>query len=230
MDLRRLRTGEIVAAGSALALFVLMFVSWYGLDLGGTGLEEAVRRSGIDTTQSAWQAFSVLDIFLLLVIILAVGLAALQASQRSAALPVAASVITTVLGIVAAVIVFIRLLDQPGPNEFTTVEWGAYLGFLATVGIAVGGYLSMREEGTTFDDARVALGGRSSTRPAPPPGEAEERPASPPPGGIEERPARSTPPPPERPGRLWGAPPPPIDQQPPEDTDPPAGESRPRGS
>jgi hypothetical protein len=213
MDLGRLRRGEIVAAASALALFILMFFSWYGLDLGGTGLEEAVRRSGIDTTATAWQSFSVLDVFLLVVIVVAIGLAALQASQRSAALPVAASVITTVLGTVAALIVFIRLLDQPGPNEFTTVEWGAYLGFLATVGIAVGGYLSMREEGTTFEDAWARTGGRGSTRPAPPP------------GGIEERPAPSTPPPPQPGERLWGGPPPPIEQQPPEGTDPPRDDS-----
>jgi hypothetical protein len=192
MDLNRLRRGERIAAIAALALFVDMFLNWYGINLANAlpnGGADAARTLGIDLNVSesfnAWESFSILDLFLLVVIVVAIGLAVLTATQRSVALPVAASVITSGLGIIATLLVLIRLIDEPGANQVTDVKFGAYLGLLFAAGIAYGGWTAMRDEGTTLDDAAVqargAVSGEGSATvpPAPPP----PPPESPPPSG-----------------------------------------------
>jgi hypothetical protein len=174
MDLSRLRRGEVIAAVSAIALFVVMFLSWYGLesDIAGPIGEAFIKRSGVDTTATAWQSFEILDVFLVLVILVAIGLAVVTAARVSVAFPVAASVITTTLGLLAVVFLLYRIVNQPGPNDVVSVEYGAWLGVVAALGIFFGGFLAMRDEGTTLDDAAVqarnAVGARTPTRPAPP--------------------------------------------------------------
>jgi hypothetical protein len=167
MDLSRLRRGEVIAALSAIALFVVMFFSWYGLDsdIAGPLGEAIIKRSGVDTTASAWQSFEILDVFLVLVILVAIGLAVVTAARVSVAFPVAASVVTTILGFLATLFVLYRIINQPGDNSVIAVKFGAWLGLLCCVGIFLGGYLAMRDEGTTLDDA---LGARTEPRPAPP--------------------------------------------------------------
>ena len=128
MDFRRLRTGEIVAAGSALALFVVMFLSWYGLEEGPEETARLIAGSGRDTTDSAWEAFGVLDFYLLVVIVAALGLAVLTAAQRTPAVPVAADVVLVVLSALAVALVALRLVAQPGPNDAVAVEYGVLIG------------------------------------------------------------------------------------------------------
>jgi len=160
MDLsRRLRRGEVIAAAGGVLLLVVMFLDWYA-----AGGVDGVGSQGF----TAWQSFDVLDVILALVALLAILLAGLAATQRSPALPVAASVVTAATGILAALLVLYRILNQPGPNDFVEVSYGAFLGFLCVLAIAAGGWDAMSEDDTSFDDARVELGGRGTTRPAPP--------------------------------------------------------------
>lgn len=191
MDTTRLRFGETIAAVSAVILFIVMFLHWYG-----------VKDTSISV--SAWRAFSYTDLICLLAIIVAIGLALLTMSQQSVALPVATSVITTVIGGIAALLVLYRILNQPGPNDIVTVKFWAYIGFLAAAGIAVGGYQSMREEGTTFGDA--AGGAR---RPAPTPAPAGGRSTGARPRSTSEPAAPGSPPPPAAPPAGEGSGPPP---------------------
>jgi hypothetical protein len=191
MDLSRLRTGERIAAGAALLLFIDMFLHWYKADI--SGLVPGAQSLGISVPTahaSAWQAFSILDLYLLLVIIVALGLAFLSATQRSVALPVAASVIVTVLGGIATFVVLMRLIDQPGPDKIIDIEIFAWIGFLLCAGITYGGWRSMRDEGTNLQDARrqaeqAIRGDDVPQRPAPPPeplgtaGEQDVPPAAP---------------------------------------------------
>jgi hypothetical protein len=160
MDFSRLRTGEKIAGGSAIALFIIMFFSWYGV-------------KGTDITVSAWKAFSTTDLLLMLTILVALGMVALTALGQTVSLPVALSVIATVLAGFATLVVLFRILNQPGPNELVTVQIGAYLGLLATAGIAYGAFRSMADEGATFGDARAqvgsALGGDRAADATPPP-------------------------------------------------------------
>jgi hypothetical protein len=177
MDFSRLRTGELIAGICGVLLLIVMFFSWYGV---GGAAGSILSAANIDTTVNAWKAFDFIDLVLFVTAIVAIGAAVLAASGRSVALPVAASVIVTVLGIVVALLVLYRIVNQPGPNDVVDVKFGAYLGFLVCLGIAVGGFLAMADEGTSLGDAaRGATGGGTTTpaQPAPPP-------AAPPSGGT----------------------------------------------
>jgi hypothetical protein len=158
VDLTRLRLGEWIAAAGGVALFATLFASWYGLSV-------QVGEAGLALSRgfSAWEAFDVLDIVLVLVAALAVALAALQATQRSPTLPVGAGVLTAPAGAIAALLIVYRIINQPGPNEFVEVREGAWLGLIAAVAIAMGGWESIRNE-----RAPAESGPEPELRPAPP--------------------------------------------------------------
>ena len=170
MELNRLRQGEVIAALGGVALLIVMFLDWYGAGGSATFQGQDIQ---ISLGFNAWQAFSVTDLILALTAVSAIGLAVITASRRSPALPVAASVIASMLGALATLLVFYRILNQPGPNEFVEVKLGAFLGFLSALAVAVGGYRSMRDE--DWEDAPVP----TDVRPTPP-REGPQDPAPPP--------------------------------------------------
>jgi multidrug transporter EmrE-like cation transporter len=134
MDFSRVRAGELLAGISGGALFIVMFLPWFGPEVG-------------DQTVSAWEAFDFIDIVLFLAVIAAVGLVVLAAAQSSVQLPVAASAITAGLGILGTLFVVYRIIE---PVNDATRKYGLFLGLIAVAGIAVGGWLAMQEEGTSF--------------------------------------------------------------------------------
>jgi hypothetical protein len=170
MELSRLRQGDLVAGIGGVALLVVMFLDWYAA--GGSASFQG-REIDISLGFNAWQAFSITDLILALTALSGIALAVLTAARRSPALPVAAGVITSTLGALASLLVFYRILNQPGPNEFVEVKFGAFLGFLAVLAVAVGGYLAMRDE--EGEDAPMAVEVRPTPAPegladpAPPP-------------------------------------------------------------
>ena len=158
MDINRLRTGERVAGLSALALLGLMFLDWYAFG---------------DTGVTAWNMYSTIDWVLLLVIVITLLMAGITALGRTVALPVALSVVVTVLGTLAFLFVLYRtLINQPGPDSVIDLRFGAYLGLVATAGIVVGAYLSMADERTSLADPAAV------PPPVPEPGPAEPSPPS----------------------------------------------------
>jgi hypothetical protein len=175
VELSRLRQGDLVAGVGAVALLIVMFLDWYGAGGSATFQGRDIR---ISLGLNAWEAFSVTDLILALAALAGIGLVVLTASRRSPALPVAASVLTSTLGALATLLVFYRILNQPGPNEFFEVELGAFLGFLCVLAVAVGGFRSMRDEqwedSPVPTDVRPAPPRQGPRDPAPPP-EAEAR-------------------------------------------------------
>jgi hypothetical protein len=129
----RLRGGDVVAGAGGLALVVSLFLDWYGL-------------GRLDLGASGWEAFSVLDVVLALLALVPLALVATQATRDSPSLPVAFSVLATVAGFLAALLILYRVINQPGPNDLVTVELGAWVGLAASVAIAAGGWRSMRVE------------------------------------------------------------------------------------
>ncbi len=123
----RLRDGEWIAGAAGLALLGSLFVHWYS---GATG----------------WQALSVLDIVLALLALVPFSLVWFQASRRSPSLPSTFSVLTVVAGALATLLIAYRIADQPGPNDLVEVEPGAWLGLLAALATAAGGWRSLRVE------------------------------------------------------------------------------------
>jgi drug/metabolite transporter (DMT)-like permease len=125
--MRRLRDGDWIAGAGGLALLAAMFLSWF---------------SGA----SAWRAFSVLDVVLALLALVPLALVVLQATRASPSLPVALSVLTTVAGALAALLILYRIVNQPGPNDAVEVEPGAWIALAAAVATTAGGWRSMRDE------------------------------------------------------------------------------------
>jgi len=136
----RLRAPDLVAGAAGIALIASMFLHWYGVDVLVTGGPPQRAEA------TAWQAFSVLDVVLALLALVPLALVLLQATRRSPALPVLFSVLTTVAGLLAALLIAYRLANQPGPNDLVDVERGAWLGLLAALAIAAGGWRSTRDE------------------------------------------------------------------------------------
>lgn len=134
MDLRRLRHGEWIAGLSGAALVVLLFLPWYGV-------------KGTSATATAWEAFAVNDAILLFVGLFAVGLAVATATQDTSAVSVALASLTALFGILATILVAVRLIWAPGGGA-TTLEYGAWLGLAACLGIVFGAYRSMADERT----------------------------------------------------------------------------------
>ncbi len=160
MELSRLRRGDLIAGLGGVALLIVMFLDWYGAGGNATFQGQDIK---ISLGFNAWEAFSITDLILALTAVAGIGLAVITATRRSPALPVAASVITATLGALATLLVFYRILNQPGPNEFFDVKLGAFLGFLSVLAIAAGGYLAMRDE--QWEGAPMP----TDVRPTPPP-------------------------------------------------------------
>ncbi len=145
LDPRRLRLGEIVAGASALLLLVFLFTpDWYALN--GT-LSQTASDLGARTTWNGWWGLGGLRYVVLVTIAAALALAYFQAAERAPAIPIALAVIVTVLGVLSVLVVIYTILA--GPPSFGSLlhqKAGAYLGLVAAIGIAYGGYKSMREE------------------------------------------------------------------------------------
>jgi hypothetical protein len=207
---------------SAILLFIVMFFHWYGIKTGlssqGSAIFKSITGQSVGSTVgvSAWQIYSYTDLLLLLLIILAVGMVVLSATERSAAVPISMNAIVTAFGALMTLIVLYRLINQPGPNEFVTVKFWGYFGLLLTAGIAVGSFLAMRDEGTSFSDTARRIQGATGGAAAP------QSPPAPPP----QAPAA---PPPQPPGAPPAGQPAPGEQQTPPSQPPPGGGAAPTG-
>ena len=131
--MRRVRAGEIFAGAAGVVLLASMFLSWYSV-------------SSRDDSLTAWGAFSVVDVLIAIVALLGIALALSEVIGRGPALPVALAVITTTLALAGTLLLLYRILNQPGPNDLISVEAGAYLGLLASLGVFLGAWLSLSDE------------------------------------------------------------------------------------
>jgi hypothetical protein len=132
LALRRLRAGEWLAAAGGVALIVALALPWY--EVGGE-------------TASGYQAFTVIDVLLTLIALLALSLPILQATRDSPALPVGAAVLIAAWGIVGVLLVLFRLIDDPFTGSELRI--GAWIGLAAAVAIEAAGWLSLDNEYVT---------------------------------------------------------------------------------
>jgi hypothetical protein len=167
--LGRLRTGEAIYLVAAILLFVLMFFDWFGVKgNSGNSLVLFVPFGG----GNAWQTLDVIPLFLMLAIVVAVGAALLRlvGSDWKPAIPPGAAV--CVLGLVAAILILIRIISPPGSSEAEgfavepTLKLAIFLALAAALGIAYGGWRAMADEGTSFGGVAKRL--ESPRRPARP--------------------------------------------------------------
>src|SRR6476646_2607336 len=187
----RLSMGEKIAGGSAVLLFIFMFFDWFKVEVSsGNGLF-SVSQGG-----NAWESFSTIDIILLIVVIVAVGVAVLRMTDAVFEPPFSLNAAVAVLGGIAVLLILYRIIDPPLDTDIPGVDisrsFGIYLGLLASAGVAYGGYRAMQEEGTSFGEIGEGFSNRGGTGAGNPP---------------QQPPAATPPPPPPPPSSGQGGPP-----------------------
>ena len=220
--------GPLIAGISAVLLLIFMFFSWYGLDSvssSGFGFEQEITGDqldqftglggeSLDTSANAWQAFSLIDLILFVCIVGIIAMVIAELAGAAVNMPVSPGTIIIGLGGIAFLLILFRLIFTPDgggdvsdfapPGVDVDVDIsrkiGLFLGFLASIGMAVGGWLTMQEEGSSFGDIG---GGGAAAAPPPPAPPAGQAPAAPPP------PPQQAPPPPPPPAAGGSQPPPP---------------------
>ncbi len=141
----RVHRGELISLCSALLLLIIMFaLEWYGVDE-MPGPDTA--RTGLSHAENAWHALTVVRWVMVAAIAVSFGSVVVHATQRSHGVKTDTGLIVWLLGSAAAALLVYRvLIDLPSPNSVVDQKLGAYLGLLSAVGIAYGGFESMREE------------------------------------------------------------------------------------
>jgi uncharacterized membrane protein YvlD (DUF360 family) len=164
-----LRAGEWTAAFGAAALLVTLFVPWFGVEFpatppGNLAAPILVEAGGGD---SGWDTLGWVVIVLALVAIgCAAWLAIANATARPVAQLVAASVLTATVGTFVFVVVALRaFVFQPGLDEFVVLRYGAWLGVLAAMILAIGGWWAIKDDRTDSPESAYTP---PEPRPAPP--------------------------------------------------------------
>jgi hypothetical protein len=190
----RLSTGEKIAGGSAVLLFIFMFFDWFKVDVsGGNGL------FSLSVGGNAWEAFSTIDIILMIVILAAVAVAVIRISDAVFEPPFSLNAAVAILGGIAVLLILYRIIDPPGdtggvPGVDINPAIGIFLGLIAAAGITYGGYRAMQEEGTSFGEIGDHLSNRGGSGSATP--------------HQQQPPSATPPPPPPPPSSGQGGPPP----------------------
>lgn len=162
MDVNSLRTGEKIAGVAGILLLIFMFLNWWStpsIDV-PSGALDAAKSLGVDVSGTdgvgvnAWQAASFLDIIWFLTAVSGILLAGLALQRTQVNLPVALSAIVAGLGALSVLTIIIRLISTPYDLDRS---YGVFIGLLAAIGVAYGGFVAMQEEGTSFSDQRDRL-------------------------------------------------------------------------
>jgi hypothetical protein len=137
---RWLKPGDVLAGVGGVLVLVALLVPWYSLSLPGDALQ------GVAVRVSGWEAFTVVDVLLALAGLAGIALTVASATRRSPVLPVSLGAIASVVGFVATLLVLVRILDQPGPDEFLDVAIGAWIALVGALAITAGAWSSMSDE------------------------------------------------------------------------------------
>ena len=157
MDLRRLRAGEWITGAAGALLLVTLFLGWY---------------SGDDGTRTGWESLGALDVVLALLALAALAVPIVTAAYRVPAVPIAHQSLIVLASSLVTLAVLFRVLNLP--DWATGREIGLWLGLLATLGVAAGALIAIRDERrspagrhTDLTGVPVASPRPIETRPAP---------------------------------------------------------------
>jgi hypothetical protein len=133
VSFRRIRPGELLAAGGAVCLIVALTLPWY---------ENAAGKL------SAWNTFGPAVVLLILATIAALVLFFGTLAERSPALPVAAGVWSVVFALIGLIAAIVRVLERP--DHATSLCAGAWLALVGAVAMLAGSWWSMSDERTSL--------------------------------------------------------------------------------
>lgn len=154
METGKLSRGAMIAVVSGLALLIVMTtLDWYGSSRTSVEVPSS-DYLGRSAEFDAWQVFAVVDLLLLGVVVVAIAGGLIAGTSRSVNSPVVTEAVTCAAGILAVLLILFRIVDPPGDLHR---EVGVYLGLLAALGIAYGGWKAMADEGTSFSDQASRL-------------------------------------------------------------------------
>jgi hypothetical protein len=154
-----MRRAEPVAGLGGLLLLVSLFLPWYGVEL-PPAVGDLEPFGPEDVT--AWQAFTVIDVLLAALGLLAIVVPVSSLLANGPAKPIAVAVLAGALGWIAVVLVIFRLVDSP--TDGLELRYGAWVGLAAALIAWIGSWLALRDESTPG-----AVAPDVPCRPAPPP-------------------------------------------------------------
>lgn len=131
MDVRRLRPADWLTGLAGLVLLLSLWAPWYELS---------------DGTLTAWESFALVDLWLVLLVLLALATPLITAARDSPSVPVAVDVVTVSIGAIAVVLVLWRLLSLPQDAVTTGRGWGVWLAAAATLATFAGALWALRDE------------------------------------------------------------------------------------
>jgi hypothetical protein len=220
----RPRLGELISAGCALALLILLLATaWYGV----AGVPDPTyARPATSGTETGWEGLPDVRWVVVLTALVAVGAVVLRISQRQHGRQTDASRLVTGLGLLCSALLIYRvLIVLPSPDKVLDQKLGALLGLGCALGVALGGHESIVEQRSR----PATISHRPGRRPTPRlPDPSERSGPAPPPSGPLQR-SGPAPPPPGPSERSGPAPPPPGPSERSDPLSAPAPGPRPRG-
>jgi hypothetical protein len=156
VDLGRLRIGEWLALAGGVALFVSLFLNWFGFG-GGDAFEGL---TGGSTNLDGWDILVDLPGFIvILTAVVAIKFASLAALGMRINWGLSGAALTFVMGWLSTLIVLWRMANDGGGfgQLDSSLKFGVFLALAATLAITFGGWRALRDDGV---DIVVSAGGR----------------------------------------------------------------------
>lgn len=142
--LQNMSRGDKIAAGGGLALVISLFLPWFALNLGDTGLNEILGDQLSDALSVT--AFEFMDFMDIVLLIIGVGTIALVVLAALGKIDTSLRRYIEGAGGLAVVAVILTLVRN-GFDTGVDMRLGLFLGLIASIAIAVGGYFN-RTDGT----------------------------------------------------------------------------------
>jgi hypothetical protein len=141
VDTSKLTLGDQIAAASGIALIIVLFLPWYGIDVNVGALSAS-------ESANAWEALSFIDILLFLIGLVAIGV---PVAKAMGSLPdeLPGPLLVLAAGGLAVLLVLFRLIDLPTPDGGGGIDFsrkiGVFLGLIAAAGVTYGGWRANEE-------------------------------------------------------------------------------------
>jgi hypothetical protein len=162
LDLKKLTPGEMVIAISGVVLLIFSFFKWYGVEIKIAGQTLAsVSRNGWESPDAFFSIIAILIGIVMAAHVIVNKLAGVEMPERLGNF--GWGVFYLAGGVIAFVFLLIKWL---GNNDFT--KFGLYVSILASLGLAVGGFMTARERGdlAALQNRSTGGAGGGSTPPA----------------------------------------------------------------